>query len=61
MRLMTVFSAGCYPIHTPDGYAPYTNKAAVLHLTGPDFSTPVAREFEALKRVEVRHVCWCPP
>lgn len=54
IRLMTVFSAGCYPMHTPEGYEPYTNKAAVLHLTGPDYSTPVAQVFEAAKRPEVR-------
>jgi hypothetical protein len=47
-KLATVFSSPCYPMHTPKDDQPFTNKGAVVHLTGPDYATPAVQQFEAV-------------
>lgn len=52
---MTLFSAPDYPQFIADGDDRYHNKAAVLHLTAPDYATPQVDSFEAvLPRPQVR-------
>lgn len=45
---MTLFSAPDYPQFIADGEDRYHNKAAVLHLTAPDYATPQVESFEAV-------------
>lgn len=47
-KLVTLFSAPDYPQFIAEGEDRYHNKAAVLHLTGPDYSTPQVESFEAV-------------
>lgn len=57
-KLVTLFSAPDYPQFIADGEDRYHNKAAVLHLTGPDYCTPQVESFEAvLPRPQVRAHC----
>jgi serine/threonine-protein phosphatase 5 len=54
-KLVTLFSAPDYPQFIADGEDRYHNKAAVLHLTTPDYATPQVDSFEAvLPRPQVR-------
>lgn len=54
---MTLFSAPDYPQFIADGDERYHNKAAVLHLSAPDYATPQVESFEAvLPRPQVRPV-----
>jgi hypothetical protein len=47
-KLVTLFSAPCYPMFTAPEDEPFRNQAAVLHLTAPDYATPDVQHFEAL-------------
>lgn len=47
-KLVTLFSAPDYPQFIAEGEDRYHNKAAVLHLTGPDYATPRVESFEAV-------------
>jgi hypothetical protein len=54
-KLVTLFSAPDYPQFIADGDERYHNKAAVLHLSAPDYATPQVESFEAvLPRPQVR-------
>ncbi|KAL4550811.1 hypothetical protein Ndes2526B_g08910 [Nannochloris sp. 'desiccata'] len=46
-RLLTIFSAPDYPQFMADGVDRYKNKAAVAVLSGPDYDTPVMKQYEA--------------
>lgn len=46
-RLVTVFSAPDYPQFMAEGEHRHNNRAAVLHLTAPDYTTPQVESFEA--------------
>lgn len=35
-------------MHTPKDEQPFHNKAAVVHLTGPDYANPDVQQFEAV-------------
>jgi hypothetical protein len=55
---VTLFSAPDYPQFIADGEDRYHNKAAVLHLTAPDYATPRVESFEAvLPRPQVIGAC----
>jgi hypothetical protein len=45
---VTLFSAPDYPQFMADGEARYHNRAAVLHLNAPGYSTPQVESFEAV-------------
>ena len=47
-KLVTLFSAPDYPQFMAEGEDRYHNKAAVLHLTAPDYATPQVESFEAV-------------
>ncbi|KAF6259550.1 Metallo-dependent phosphatase-like protein [Scenedesmus sp. NREL 46B-D3] len=47
-KLVTLFSAPDYPQFAADGEERYHNRAAVLHLTAPDYATPAVDSFEAV-------------
>jgi len=45
---VTLFSAPDYPMFSAPGEERYNNKAAVLHLSVPDYATPEVHTFEAV-------------
>lgn len=45
---MTLFSAPDYPMFSAPGDERYRNKAAVVHLSVPDYATPEVHTFEAV-------------
>ncbi|WIA10473.1 hypothetical protein OEZ85_010664 [Tetradesmus obliquus] len=47
-KLVTLFSAPDYPQFAAEGEERYHNRAAVLHLSAPDYATPAVESFEAV-------------
>lgn len=59
-KLVTLFSAPDYPMFQAPCDERFHNKAAVLHLTAPDYATPDVQTFDAvLPRPKVSPVTTC--
>lgn len=55
-KLVTLFSAPCYPMFSAAGEEPFHNKAAIVHLSAPEYAEPEVLIFEAvLPRPQVWH------